>query len=47
MAKILPSPIFLKIAGDLDIDMLNRYGTSEINKINVRPKKTHLTSGST
>ena len=47
MVKILPSPIFLKIAGDLDIDMLNRFGTSEINKINVWPKKSHLASGST
>ena len=35
---------FLKIAGDQDIDM---FGTSEINKINVRPKKSNLTSGST
>ena len=47
MAKSRPSLIFLKIAGDQDIDMLNGFGTSEIHKINVRPKKSDLTSGST
>ena len=43
MAKMWPSPIFLKFTRNVDIDPLDRFGRPEIVKINFGPKKVHLT----